>query len=138
MHTSTVATDVPAPRTHDRASDELDRLTTDLALRVRAGALPEREARMAVFEAVFRTGIIPSETLRYCHRHDVARFLHDDMVEAAVDFYTRKLLDLPSADGATGGRPCSSPRRRRGSGTGAGVRARRRGPRSPRRPGSRR
>ncbi|MBE9925449.1 hypothetical protein G8C93_06030 [Cellulosimicrobium cellulans] len=102
MHTSTVTTDVPAPRTHDRASDELDRLTTDLALRVRAGALPEREARMAVFEAVFRTGIIPSETLRYCHRHDVARFLHDDMVEAAVDFYTRKLLDLPSADGATG------------------------------------
>ncbi|MEV8028591.1 hypothetical protein [Cellulosimicrobium funkei] len=95
MHTSTVTTDVPAPRTHDRASDELDRLTTDLALRVRAGALPEREARMAVFEAVFRTGIIPSETLRYCHRHDVARFLHDDMVEAAVDFYTRKLPRPP-------------------------------------------
>src|SRR5690606_29328878 len=70
--------------------------------RVRAGALAERDARMAIYEAVFRTRIVPTETLRYCHRHSIARYLHDDMVEAAVDFYTRKILDLPSVEGATG------------------------------------
>jgi hypothetical protein len=97
------AVDVAArPSVHDRASDELDRTTTDVARRVRDGDLTEREARMIVFEAVFRTGIVPSETARYCHRHGIARFLHDDMVDAAVDFYTRKILDLPSVDGAEG------------------------------------
>ncbi|MFJ2299491.1 hypothetical protein [Oerskovia paurometabola] len=109
MQTITVTADVDvdvtaAARTsvHDRASDELDRTTTDVARRVRAGDLTEREARMIVFEAVFRTGIVRSETARYCHRHGIARFLHDDMVDAAVDFYTRKILDLPSTDGAEG------------------------------------
>jgi hypothetical protein len=106
--TVTVSADVDAvdvaARTsvHDRMSDELDHTTTDVARRVRDGELTEREARMIVFEAVFRTGIVPSETTRYCHRHGIARFLHDDMVDAAVDFYTRKILDLPSADGAEG------------------------------------
>ena len=100
--TGPVAVAAVRPNVHDRASDELDRTTTDVARRVRAGSLTEREARMVVFEAVFRTGIVPSETSRYCHRHSIARFLHDDMVDAAVDFYTRKILDLPSGDGVEG------------------------------------
>lgn len=108
MQTITVTADADAdaaavrPNVHDRASDELDRTTTEVARRVRSGDLAEREARMIVFEAVFRTGIVPSETMRYCYRHSIARFLHDDMVDAAVDFYTRKILDLPSVDGAEG------------------------------------
>ncbi|OLT53609.1 hypothetical protein BJF88_10655 [Cellulosimicrobium sp. CUA-896] len=103
MEIVSAATDTAVVRPlHDRASDELDRTTTELALRVRAGTLAEREARMRIYEATFRTGIVRAETLRYCHRHNIARFLHDDMVEAAVDFYTRKILDLPSVDGAEG------------------------------------
>lgn len=104
MQTISVTADDSAARltVHDRASDELDRTTTDLARQVGAGDLTEREARMTIFEAVFRTGIVRAETARYCHRHNIARFLHDDMVDAAIDFYTRKILDLPSVDGATG------------------------------------
>ena len=112
MQTLTIASDASAatPSTndrvqvHDHASDELDHLTADLARRVRAGSVVEKDARMAIFEAVFRTGIVASETQRYCHRHNVARYLHDDMVEAAVDFYTRKILDLPSTEGAADSR----------------------------------
>ncbi|MFC7879633.1 hypothetical protein [Isoptericola sp. NPDC057391] len=92
----------PRPTLHDRESEELDRTTSELARRVRSGSLAERDARMSIYEAVFRTRLVPTETLRYCHRHSIARYLHDDMVDAAVDFYTRKILDLPSTDGAAG------------------------------------
>src|SRR5690606_14874990 len=40
--------------------------------------------------------IIRSETLRWCRRSGIYPHQYDDMVDAATDFYTRKILDLPT------------------------------------------
>lgn len=82
----------PTPLT----SDELDTLATDLARQVRDGRLEESKARMAIYEAVFRTDIIRTETLKWCRRSGIFPHQFDDMVDAAHDFYTKKILDLPT------------------------------------------
>ncbi|MDD9207042.1 hypothetical protein PU560_11270 [Georgenia sp. 10Sc9-8] len=78
------------------STDDLDALATSLSRQVLAGEIAEPAARMAIYEAVFKTDLVRSETLRWCHKHGIAAFQHEEMVEAADDFYTRKILDLPS------------------------------------------
>lgn len=94
----------PTPLT----SDELDALATSLARQVVEGTLEESAARMAIYEAVFRTDIIRTETLKWCRRSNVYPHQYDDMVDAATDFYTRKILDLPTNQSDNDGAPKDS------------------------------
>ena len=78
------------------STDELDPTVGDLARDVEAGLVDEDTARMMMFEAVFRSGLIKSATTDWCGKNNLDAYLLDDMVDQAEGFCRDKILEVGS------------------------------------------
>ena len=94
----------PSPSdTLTNKDNELDQLATHLAAQVRAGRMPEKTARMQIFEKVYTSGILQEETRRWCRKNSVPLHMHESVVDEVDHFYMLKILDLPTESAAEKG-----------------------------------